>query len=168
MRTDKFTFFWNGPFSNWYPSEFSLEGIRFTHMEQYMMWKKAMLFKDGETAMMILSAKHPKEQKGLGRQVRNFDRDKWNAECKKIVYDGCMAKFTQNKTLKQELLETGNTELVEASHTDKIWGIGLLQTDPLALDKTNWKGTNWLGEILTQVRDDIKKNNEKNHGDSKP
>lgn len=158
MRTDKFTFFWNGPFSNWYPSEFTIEGIRFTHMEQYMMWKKATLFNDGETAMMILSAKTPREQKELGRQVRNFDRDKWNSHCKKFVYDGCMAKFKQNRQLMLELLDTGNTELVEASPNDTIWGIGLHQTDPLALDKSNWRGTNWLGEILTQVRNDIKKN----------
>jgi len=165
MRTDKFTFFWNGPFSNWYPSEFNLDGVRFTHMEQYMMWKKAMLFNDGETAMMILSTKVPREQKELGRQVRNFDRDKWNAECKKIVYNGCMAKFKQNRQLMLELLDTGNTELVEASPNDTIWGIGLHQTDPLALDKANWRGTNWLGEILTQVREDIKKEND---GNGKP
>jgi len=38
----KFTFFWGGIFSQWAPSEFTIDGIKFSHAEQYMMYKKAM------------------------------------------------------------------------------------------------------------------------------
>jgi predicted NAD-dependent protein-ADP-ribosyltransferase YbiA (DUF1768 family) len=48
--------------------------------------------------------------------------------------------------------------LVEASPYDKIWGIGMLQSDPNATDHTKWKGLNLLGYILTRVRDDLRKN----------
>ena len=37
---------------------------------------------------------------------------------------------------------------MEASSTDKIWGTGLSQDDPKAGDRSKWRGTNWLGEIL--------------------
>ena len=40
----------NGSFSNWYLSDFVVDGIKYSSMEQYMMHKKALLFKDTEIA----------------------------------------------------------------------------------------------------------------------
>jgi ribA/ribD-fused uncharacterized protein len=64
-------------------------------------------------------------------------------------------KFTQSEPLKEFLLFTKGTLLVEASPYDTIWGIGLAEGDPLIYDSKNWKGTNWLGEVLTDLRDDL-------------
>lgn len=155
-KTDKFTLFWNGVFSNWYPCKFTLDGEEFNCSEQYMMWKKAKTFNDEEIAQLILEASHPREQKELGRKVKNFNSSKWDSICKKIVYDGCHAKFTQNVHLLKALMETGETELVEASPYDLVWGIGLGEDDPKALDKANWLGKNYLGEVLTKLRNDLK------------
>ena len=63
----------NGYLSNWYLSDFTVEGITFSSMEQYMMYKKAMLFQDRETAGKILQTDDVAEIKALGRGVRNFD-----------------------------------------------------------------------------------------------
>lgn len=152
----KFTFFWGGIFSQWAPSEFTIDGMKFSHAEQYMMYKKAMLFGDTETANEIMKAAHPREQKALGRKVKGFDKDLWEQNCKQYVYDANYAKFTQNFMLLTGLMATGDTELVEASPEDKIWGIGLADTDPRAQNKETWQGTNWLGEILTKLREDLK------------
>jgi hypothetical protein len=103
-----------------------------------------------------MSIDNPKEQKALGRQVKNFNVDKWNIIAKDIVYIGCYAKFSQNESLKQMLLETEG-DLVEASPYDKIWGIGLSSDQPEARNRNTWNGTNWLGEVLTKVREDLKK-----------
>ena len=46
--------------------------------------------------------------------------------------------------------------LVEASPRDRTWGIGLGASNPKATDKRLWRGSNWLGEILTQVREELK------------
>ena len=43
----------NGYLSNWYLSEFTVDGIKFSSMEQYMMYEKAMLFHDQEAAEKI-------------------------------------------------------------------------------------------------------------------
>ena len=152
----KFTFFWGGIFSQWAPSEFTIDGIKFSHAEQYMMYKKAMLFSDTETANKVLAAASPREQKALGRTVSNFNKDLWEQNCKQYVYDANYAKFTQNFMLLTGLMDTGDTELVEASPEDKIWGIGLGEEDSRAQNKETWQGTNWLGETLTKLREDLK------------
>ena len=157
---EKFTLFYNGVFSNWHPSVFVDEtGTRFLTSEQYMMYKKALLFNDTETAEKILQATHPSTQKQLGREVKGFVREKWDAVSRDVVYKGCYFKFEQNPHLKKELLETVGTTLVETSPTDKIWGIGLAGNDPDALDRNKWNGTNWLGQVLTKLRDDMLEGN---------
>ena len=156
---EKFEFFWKSasPFSQWYKKGFVIKGKSFNCAEQYMMYKKAELFGDNEIAKKILEAKSPRQQKDLGRKVKSFDKNKWESSCKKIVYDANYAKFTQNITLKNELLNTKGRLLVEASPYDTIWGIGLSEEDPKSRVKAKWRGKNWLGEILTQVREDILK-----------
>lgn len=167
IHDGQFTFFYDGPFSQWYHSEFTIDKgnkigaydygvITFVTAEQYMMFKKAALFEDHGTATLILQAIHPRDQKRLGRGVMNFDKDVWEQECGKIVYDGNYAKFTQNSNLYRELMATGNTILVEASPYDTIWGIGLSEEVARVTPVKDWKGTNWLGEVLTCVRDDLK------------
>jgi ribA/ribD-fused uncharacterized protein len=155
--SEQFTFFYRTahPFSQWYSSEYQIDGITFYTAEQYMMYGKAMLFGDEEIAQKILQTTDPREQKALGRQVRNFDPVVWEREAKNIVYKANYAKFTQNENLKKFLLKTEGTTLVEASPTDVIWGIGMDESHPDRFDKSKWRGTNWLGEVLTQLREDL-------------
>lgn len=153
MSKEQFTLFWGGTFSQWYPSPFTIEDKEFTCAEQYMMWRKATLFEDSETAQKILNTSHPHEQKQLGRSVKNYDDSEWCAIAKDVVTIASYAKYSQNYHLMTELLATKGTLLVEASPYDKRWGIGLGMNDPKALDRTQWEGYNWLGEVLTEVRD---------------
>ena len=159
MEEKKYTFFWKdkSPFSNWHPSEFTLDGVKFKNTEMHMMYKKAMLFSDAETAEEILKAKHPKECKALGRKVKGFDKEIWEENCKRFVYDGNYAKFTQNQNLHKALMDTGDTKICEASPYDKIWGIGLDEKNAKITEEANWPGQNWLGEVLTALRNDLKK-----------
>lgn len=169
----KYTFFWNGVFSQWYPSKFKVHAndiemsdffrtqfkhrISFCTAEQYMMFCKACLFDDYENAVNILATDDPKEQKAFGRIVQNFDKDVWESKAKEIVYAGNYAKFTQNAPLLMELFATSHTLLVEASPYDCIWGIGLDEQTAKKTPPEQWKGTNWLGEVLTKLRQDLKK-----------
>lgn len=156
---EKFTFFWSGVFSQWFKSEFTIDGQKYTCAEQYMMYKKALLFEDEETANAIMRTNNPREQKELGRKVRGFNKETWEDKCKEIVYEANYAKFTQNQEMKKQLMNTKGTTLVEASPKDFIWGIGLHETDPRAKDRNQWKGTNWLGEVLTNLRENLDKEN---------
>jgi ribA/ribD-fused uncharacterized protein len=154
---EKFTFFYRteSPFSQWHPAEFEWNGLPFNCAEQFMMYQKAILFKDEEMAEKILLAKSPVEQKQLGRMIRNFHKEEWELHCKQFVYDGNYAKFTQNLHLLEALLKTKGTTLVEASPTDRIWGVGLSESSSQIRNRKTWKGTNWLGEVLTNLREDL-------------
>lgn len=129
------------------------EGITYSCAEQYMMAKKASLFDDAEIQELIMNANHPRDMQRLGREVRGFDRITWNANAIQIVYQANMYKFLQNNQLLENLVSTRGTVLVEASPYDTIWGIGLDENDPLALNKATWRGLNWLGYTLTSLRD---------------
>ena len=156
---EQFTFFWrsNSPFSQWHMKSFVLNGITFTCAEQAMMYGKAILFGDTEIAHDILSTDEPREHKRLGRLVKNFNTKIWEAHCKQIVFEANKAKFSQNPELLHALFMTEGTTLVEASPYDVIWGIGLSEEDPRSKHRSQWRGKNWLGEILTQLREELKK-----------
>lgn len=152
---EKFYLFYSGTFSQWARIGFKIDGIYYNTAEQWMMASKARLFNDRKTLAKIMDAKTPREQKDLGREVRNFNETTWKSVARSIVYHGNMAKFTQNQHAKEELLATKGTTLVEASRYDRVWGIGLDAKDPRAKDRSQWLGKNWLGETLTKVRDRI-------------
>ena len=68
----------NGYLSNWYMSRFDVNGIEFSSMEQYMMYKKAVLFHDMEIASKIIQTSDVAEIKRLGRAVSRYDENYWN------------------------------------------------------------------------------------------
>ena len=153
--TDKYVFFWGEVFSQWYPAEMFIDGQWYNCCEQYMMHQKALLFGDSEIAELIMNESNPKEQKKYGRMIKNFDKSVWDKNCLAIVYEGNLAKFSQNKDLKEEMLSTGNRIFVEASPFDNIWGIGMSEDSEGIENPSFWLGLNLLGQALTLVKQEI-------------
>lgn len=145
----------NGYLSNWYPSEFSLDGVTFNCVEQYMMWKKAEFFEDHETAEKILNTKDPAVMKNLGRSMKGYIDSKWAAARYNFVHDAVLAKFSQNSDLKEQLLSTSGL-FAECAQNDLVWGIGLAMDDNEKIDRTRWRGQNLLGMILEDVYKTLK------------
>ncbi len=114
--------------------------------------KKAVIFNDLEAAELILKNEDPKEQKALGRLVKNFDATVWDKVADEVVYSANLAKFSQNKDLKEKLLATGDKLIVECSPYDKIWGNGMSITETLSTPEEEWKETNRLGKAIMRVR----------------
>lgn len=169
MRTtEQYTFFFSerDVFSNWHIAPFVYKGVTFNCNEQFMMYCKAKLFGDDIVAQKILNEPNQKKQKALGRQVKGlkggqWDADDvalWNSKCKKFVGIGAKHKFLQHPQLFDQLMATDGTTLVEASPYDGVWGIKMGQYEDGVEDPNNWKGSNWLGEILTQLREHFKAN----------
>ncbi len=163
----KYLFFWghrpqpdggvgHGCLSQWWPAAFMVDGVRFRTAEHYMMWRKAMLFGDNAMAERIVAAGHPRSAKMLGRGVAGFDDRKWTDERFEIVVSGSLAKFGQHPELREWLVGTGSRVLVEASPTDRVWGIGLAASDERASDPRRWRGLNLLGFALMQAREQLR------------
>lgn len=149
-------FFYGAPFSQWFPSKFVVDNIEYNCAEQYMMAQKALMFDDPHYYTRIMAATQPSQQKFFGRLVGNFDKVIWETKCRGIVFDGNLAKFSQDPKLLRYLLDTGDDELVEASPTDTIWGIGIGENDFRRYDRKQWRGTNWFGIELMNVRNALK------------
>ncbi len=112
----------NGYLSNWYMSDFIVDGIKYSSMEQYMMYMKALTFNDTESADKILSISDVAEIKELGRNVKNYNDVIWNGVRQVIIYKGLTEKFKQSIELRELIIFTGEDVLAECAVSDKIWG----------------------------------------------
>ncbi|WP_298610121.1 NADAR family protein [uncultured Thiothrix sp.] len=142
--------------SQWFPASFMLDELHYPSAEHYMMAQKARLFSDEETFAAILASASPQAAKQLGRQVKNFDEERWQQYCFDYVVRGNLGKFSQNLALREFLLNTGEQVIVEASPYDRIWGIGMEANNPNANHPEHWRGQNLLGFALMQVRTQLR------------
>ncbi|XP_048255702.1 uncharacterized protein LOC124138828 isoform X2 [Haliotis rufescens] len=152
---DKFVLFFGNqsPFSQHHRATFTIGGTTFNCAEQYMMYQKTVIFGNKEMELKIMATSNPVQQKRYGRQIPEFKFEVWKKHFIEVVDRATEAKFSQNPHLLEHLVATHPKLLVEASPSDRLWGIGRGQKDPLAWDKETWRGKNQLGYIMTRVRD---------------
>jgi len=149
-------FFWKDKLGQWTRRPFTDNyGITYNCAEQYMMAQKALFFNDVETFFEIMMELDPAKQQKLGRKVKNFDNEKWNNVREMIVVQASLYKYTQNDEMYETLMGTKKLILVEASKSDKIWGIGRNEKYPYITDESTWLGLNLLGKSIMLARDYI-------------
>ncbi|SES06544.1 hypothetical protein SAMN04487983_10302 [Streptomyces sp. yr375] len=142
--------------SQWWPSPFVVDGVAYATAEHWMMAAKARLFADPEAERRALAARTPAQAKKEGRLVRDFDEATWERERLRIVVEGSTHKFASDPALRAFLLATGQRVLVEASPTDRVWGIGLAADDEAAMNPERWRGANLLGFALMEARERLR------------
>lgn len=162
LKTQKQINFWRvsdkwGFLSNWYKQNLVIKNRTFKCVEQYMMWSKAVLMGDFETAGKILSTSDPKKMKALGREVKNFNQVLWDKNKYEVVREAIISKV-KTEELKEILLSEEAKDFIkkggtfaEASPFDRIWGIGMAEDDPDVYDKRKWKGQNLLGFAINDA-----------------
>ena len=161
MRITKdYVFFYKDWLSNYQRTNFYFPSMllplwKFTSTEQGFMFLKALYFKDYDTAKEILNTDDPDKCRRLGRQVKNYDDSEWSRIRYILFYDLNLQKYTQDGSLKAKLMskDFDGKKFVEASPIDLIWGIGMGERDKGVENENKWKGLNYLGRILTTIRD---------------
>ena len=125
--------------SNFYRSNQKIDGIVYPTNEHYYQSQK---FKDGQLRKWILLCPKPSYIFLLTRVLKNEPKVyNWDVVKFDIMLKGLRAKFSQNKILKQRLLETGDKILHEDSPYDRTWGIN---------------GEDMLGKLLMKVREELR------------
>lgn len=143
----------HGYLSNWFSSPFDLDGMHFTSVEQYIMYRKCKIFGDEISAKAVLATEDTATQQAIGRKAAGYIGSIWAGMRQMVVLRGLMAKFSQNEDLKQKLLDTGDAYLVECAGSDKIWACGIRLNDDKRFNAENWTGDNILGFALMEVRE---------------
>lgn len=149
-----------GYLSNWYKSPFELDGQHFSSAEQYIMYRKCMIFGDELSAKAVLRSEDPAAQQDIGRKASGYIGSVWAGMRQTVAFRALMGKFAQNAELKQKLLDTGDAYLVECAGSDRIWACGIRLNDNKRFDAENWKGDNILGFTLMEVRNVLRETTE--------
>jgi ribA/ribD-fused uncharacterized protein len=91
----------------------------------------------------IWKAETPRKARDLGQKVNM--RSDWDKIKYQVMKECVLAKFVQHHNLRQELLSTGDEEIVEDSPIDYYWGCG-----------SDGSGKNMLGKILMEIRQEFR------------
>jgi ribA/ribD-fused uncharacterized protein len=126
-------------FSNFSQHGFTLKEKYWPTVEHYFQAQK---FTDSLQAEKIRLASSPKQAKQLGQTRAVPLRADWEQVKDDIMREAVIAKFSSHETLKNQLLATGNEQLVENAPKDYYWGCG-----------ADGSGKNRLGQILMETRD---------------
>jgi N-glycosidase YbiA len=125
--------------SNFEPSGVELEGETYPAAEHAFQAAKTH---DQDERRAIRAATTPAQAKQLGRGVKL--RPDWEAVKVVVMYELVRQKFANNAELREQLLATGDAELVEVNNwRDRFWGV------------YRGEGRNELGKILMRVREEL-------------
>ena len=124
--------------SNFFSAPVTFDGITYLNNESAFQAQKTLDMNERRAFAEL----PPNLSKRKGRHVTL--RSDWEDVKFDLMYQICLAKFTQNKDLGRKLVATGNEELVEGNTwNDRVWGV------------CNGTGENNLGKILMRIRSEL-------------
>lgn len=127
--------------SNFFPAEVTYSGLTYQNNEAAFQAQKTY----SKEERIEFTTLEPRDAKRRGRRVR-LRRD-WEQVKDRIMEEIVRAKFSQNEELKEQLLATGDAQLVEGNRwNDRYWGV----------DIRSGVGENHLGKILMKVRSELR------------
>lgn len=132
--------------SNFFPCYVKYEGDIYSSVERAFQAAKC-LNKSDRIRFQVISTNA--DAKKLGRQVDL--RPDWDKIKTDVMYQLLKSKFQNNAELRNKLIATGDSRLVEGNqHGDTFWGV------------CGGNGKNILGNLLERVRSEIRE--EMKHG----
>jgi ribA/ribD-fused uncharacterized protein len=125
--------------SNFHPSPIEVDGILYPTVEHAFQAATTAI---PEEKQALAETTTPGSAKRLGRKVQL--RSDWEQVKVGIMEELVRLKFTTHPDLGEQLLATGDAELVEGNNwNDRFWGV------------CRGKGQNQLGKILMKVRSEL-------------
>jgi N-glycosidase YbiA len=132
----------HGCFSNFSPHPIRIKGKLCPTSEHYFQAQKFAGTTDEEEVGL---AKSPMVAARMGRSRKRPLRKDWESVKDSIMHEAVLTKFNQHAVLREILLGTGDATIVEHTENDRYWG-----------DGGDGSGQNKLGQILMQVREELR------------
>ncbi|CAG7849686.1 SubName: Full=Uncharacterized protein {ECO:0000313/EMBL:CCA74095.1} [Serendipita indica DSM 11827] len=129
-------------FTNFSPHSVVFEGRTYPTSEHVFQAYKFIVHRPGLAEHIRTFSKNPRDAFNEARRFQPEVREDWAKVKIDLMYNILKAKFSQHSSLKRELMNTGDAELIEDSPVDAFWGCG-----------ANGKGENQLGKTLMRLRD---------------
>jgi ribA/ribD-fused uncharacterized protein len=129
----------------------------FSNFAKFRLWLKEKYWPTSEhyfQAQKFAGTSHEEEVRNaptamkaaqMGRERHRPLRPDWEAVKEDVMLEALRTKFSQHKSLRSLLLDTGDAELVEHTANDAYWG-----------DGGDRSGKNRLGALLMQVRAELR------------
>jgi ribA/ribD-fused uncharacterized protein len=131
-----------GALSNFAPYPITVDGRQWPTSEHYFQAQKFPRTEHEET---IRGTRSPMMAARMGRDRGKPLRPDWEGVKDAVMLTALRAKFTQHPQLASLLLSTGRAQLVEHTRNDRYWA-----------DGGDGRGLNRLGELLVQVREELR------------
>lgn len=139
--------------SNLYHCNFRINGQSFDSAERAYQFSRAKNLKAPEVVKKVLATRNSRECKKQSKFLESTVE--WDVAKRGIMKMIVHEKFAQNNDIKERLINTGTTNLVEGTF-DFFWGAGALLSSKV-LKEGKWTGRNEMGLILCEVREDLKR-----------
>ena len=124
--------------SNFFEVPVNYNGLLYRNSEAAFQAQKT-INQNERLQFVNLNASHSKR---LGRTIEL--RKDWESIKIRVMYEICLAKFSQNPELAKKLIKTGDNILIEGNTwNDTFWGV------------CNGEGRNNLGKILMRIRAEL-------------
>ena len=137
--------------SNFHRAALDLPSGSFQNVEQAYVHACALHCNTPPIAAEILKTPDPYTCKRLGKQIKTTAE--WDRTKISVLENLVRAKFTQNPSLAEKLVLTGNVKLFECTR-DRFFGVGVPFSQHRRIGLTN-PGRNKLEEILQEIRQEL-------------
>ncbi len=157
VRSNLMMFAWHGilcPFSNFFWCTLVIDGEEYDFAEKFINKEKALLFGDEYQARAICAANDPYECRKLGKNIRGFKQEVWDAHAPGVAATVIKHKVGQNPKIQKFLKDTHPKKLAEASKESK-WGCGFDLHDKDLMDYRKWPRVGHAGEVYMALRDEL-------------
>ena len=151
---DDVILFSSGIFSNFHRCPVTMDGITFPTSEHAYQWRACIEALREDLAEKVIKSSTPREAKVIANEVKHDKHSDWhNMKCT-VMKDVLRAKLESSETFKEALIKSGDKKLVEA-RVDDFWGSGLTYNLTLNTRQDKYPGSNKLGVILCELRDEL-------------
>ena len=137
-----------------YPCETGIiyEDNLFNCSETAYQWQKALDIGQPDIAACILESQNGFEAKSAAKELDFKSVDSWKRTRGVSVMEKVLeAKFEHVTEFQDELLESGNAYLAEATY-NRFWGAGLTEEKAVNCRPEYFPGKNILGKLLMRLR----------------